>query len=165
MYNRKIIAASIGLSIIFVCVLAALNLSAAQEVPDMKSLMPQAEDFKPVYSGSVIVCYKAFDKSANFLGTVFKTQTRGYASVIAALAAMDSEGKILAVKILSENETRGLGARVKEESFLGQFKDKFTQDLSKVEAISGATISSRAVIDSVARKAEEIIGLLKNGER
>jgi Na+-translocating ferredoxin:NAD+ oxidoreductase RnfG subunit len=43
--------------------------------------------------------------------------------------------------------------------FTGRFSNK--KDLNQVEAISGATISSKAVIDSVQKRAEEIKALIK----
>ena len=46
-------------------------------------------------------------------------------------------------------ETPGLGARIEEEEFLDQFIGK----PEKIDAITGATISSTAVIDTV----EELI--------
>jgi electron transport complex protein RnfG len=165
MYNHKITPFRIGLIIIFVWFLSALTQAVAQEETALKSLMPQANNFKPLLSGEDIIYYKAYDKSGSPIGVIFKAKTKGYSGDIVALAAMDSDGKILAVKILSQFETSGLGARIEEESFLGQFQNKICDDLYKVEAISGATISSKAVIDSVANKAQEIRELLKNRKR
>jgi Na+-translocating ferredoxin:NAD+ oxidoreductase RnfG subunit len=53
---------------------------------------------------------------------------------------------------------------VAESDFTGQFSKKNIQGLSQVQAITGATISSRAVIESVKNKAEEINKLLKDGK-
>jgi electron transport complex protein RnfG len=96
------------------------------------------------------------------MGVVFKAKGKGYSSVIETLVGMSLSGKISAIKVVSLSETPGLGMRVTENSFCGQFDNRDALDLSQVQAISGATISSRAVIDSVSAKAGEIQGLMKN---
>ncbi|OGX23224.1 MAG: hypothetical protein A3K54_01130 [Omnitrophica WOR_2 bacterium RBG_13_44_8] len=75
---------------------------------------------------------------------------------------MATDGSITAIKILNQNETPGLGAQVVEPSFTGQFNHQDLQGLSKVQAITGATISSKAVIESVQAKAKEIQELIKD---
>lgn len=75
---------------------------------------------------------------------------------------MTLDGKITAIKVTNLSETPGLGSRVAEPDFLGRFSHRKISELSQVEAVTGATISSRAVIDSVKKKAEEVAKLLKN---
>jgi len=77
------------------------------------------------------------------------------------MAGMDVQGKITAIKVLSQNETPGLGSQVSGLSFTSRFSGKSIPDLENIQAITGATISSGAVIDSVKKKAEEIRSLLK----
>ena len=75
---------------------------------------------------------------------------------------MDAQGKISVIKVLDQNETPGLGGMVSDVSFTSRFSGKNISDLDGIQAITGATISSRAVIDSVKKKAEVIQSLLKN---
>ena len=65
---------------------------------------------------------------------------------------------LVGVQILSHSETPGLGARVSDASYLGQYAGKSgTLTLGEnVDAISGATISSRAVLSGV-KEAQEIL--------
>ena len=74
---------------------------------------------------------------------------------------MDTQGKLIAIKVLSQNETPGLGGQVADASFTSRFSGKNISDLNDIQAITGATISSRAVIDLVKKKAEEVLSLLK----
>ena len=71
-----------------------------------------------------------------------------------------SEGKVAGITIASHSETPGLGANAAEPEFLSRFYDKpidkplavVTGDSGKadeVEAITGATITSKAVVDGV----------------
>jgi electron transport complex protein RnfG len=75
---------------------------------------------------------------------------------------MTKDGTITAIKILNQNETPGLGARIIEPEFTRQFSNKDLSALNDIQAITGATISSRAVIEAVKKKAGEIKELIKN---
>jgi len=75
------------------------------------------------------------------------------------VVGVSKEGKLANIKILSHTETPGLGAKAAEPAFSGQFRDKKTDELtvtktspgkdSEIQAISGATITSRAVTSGV----------------
>ena len=133
-----------------------------EEELSLKAIFPSAHHFKEVKENEGIIYYKAIDNDGKFIGVAFKASQKGYAGEIKTLAGMLKNGEITAIKVLSHNETPGLGSRITAASFTGQFKGK--SDLSKVEAITGATVSSKAVINSVKKKADEIRLKLKNEE-
>ncbi len=139
-----------------------IALAKAEEEASLKEVLPLSEHFEPVKSGNDIIYYKAYNKDGKFIGVAFKAQGKGYSSTIETMTGMTKEGTITAIKILSQNETPGLGARVAESTFTGQFANKNIQGLNEVQAITGATVSSNAVIDSVKKKAEEIRALIKD---
>ena len=134
----------------------------AEEQSALKEIMPQAAKFLPVGPTADILYYKAVDSRGKLIGCVFKASGKGYSSVIQTLVGMDLQGKISAVKVVSQNETPGLGMRVTEDKFTNQFINQDALNLSDVQAITGATISSRAVMSSVMKKAQEIKELIKN---
>ncbi|OGX16483.1 MAG: hypothetical protein A2166_01205 [Omnitrophica WOR_2 bacterium RBG_13_41_10] len=134
----------------------------AEEKMSLEEVMPKAENFQPVKSGEDIIYYKAYDKEGKLLGAAFKASGKGYSSVIETMVGMDKEGLVNIIKILNQNETPGLGAKVAEADFTSRFRHKKASDLKDVQAITGATISSKAVIDSVKEKAKEIQELMKN---
>jgi len=105
--------------------------------------------------------YKVYDDNNNLLGIAFKAKTKGYASEIEVLVGLKERGDIVGIKIISQNETPGLGSRITEKSFLDQFIGKNANDLSGVETISSATISSSSVIKCVEKRAKEILNLIK----
>jgi Na+-translocating ferredoxin:NAD+ oxidoreductase subunit G len=89
---------------------------------------------------------------------ISSTAGKGYSSYIAMLVSMDTDLKIKDVKILHHGETPGLGDQVEDRKlFLDQFKGKAlsqlvllkTETKENIQAISGATISSRAVTNGV----------------
>ena len=90
---------------------------------------------------------------ANIADTVGK----GYSSYIKMLVALTPEMKISDVKVLDMNETPGLGDQVLEKSFLDQFKGKSLSQIvlikgetkENIQAVSGATYSSRGVTNGV----------------
>ncbi len=69
------------------------------------------------------------------------------------------DGTINGFKIIEQKETPGLGTKISEEKFSGQFKGfdpsrgvfKVRQDGGEIDAVTAATISSRAVIDAIDR--------------
>jgi len=109
-----------------------------------------------------VAYYRALDKNGKFIGVCFKESGKGYSSTIETMVGMTRSGVITAIKILSQNETPSLGSQVAQASFTGRFNNKKIQDLNEVQAITGATISSKAVMDSVKKRAEEIQALIKN---
>lgn len=148
----------------------------------LKEVLPQAESFEPVKEGEQVLYYEAYDKEKKVVGVAFIASAKGYSSVIETMVGMAQDGTITAVKILQQNETPGLGSRVQEIKddltlfdamagrkstasskpwFQQQFSGKKLNELAEVDGITGATISSRAVIDSVKKKTGEISQLLK----
>lgn len=172
--------------------LASINLLTAgrilaqaqsEELASLKEVMPQAESFEAVKDDSgQTLYYNAFDKDKNIIGYAFKASGRGYSSVIETMVGMLTDGTISGIKVLSQNETPGLGARIceiqedrtifdigkkevepslpKKPWFQEQFINKKLDNLNEVQAITGATISSKAVIDSVEQRALEIQELI-----
>ncbi len=93
-------------------------------------------------------------------GYIVKTQSRGYGGDIVVMTAISTDKKILGVKILAAaDETPGLGQNVTKESFYSQYvgktekisveKNGANSDKNEIDAVTGATISSRAVTAAV----------------
>jgi electron transport complex protein RnfG len=83
---------------------------------------------------------------------------KGYKGDIGLIVAIDVEaGKVMGIGVTTHNETPGLGAKAKSDpKFAEQFKGasapgpvKVTKDGGSINAISGATITSRAVCEAV----------------
>ncbi len=88
---------------------------------------------------------------------IAETAGKGYSSFIKMLVSLSPDMKIREVKILDMNETPGLGDQVLEKSFLDQFKGKVLSQIvlikgetkENIQAVSGATYSSRGVTNGV----------------
>ena len=93
----------------------------------------------------------------NSVAYIAETAGKGYSSFIKMLVSLSPDMKIRDVNILDMNETPGLGDQVLEKSFLDQFKGKSLSQIiltksetkENIQAVSGATYSSRGVINGV----------------
>ena len=82
------------------------------------------------------------------------------------LVSVTSDGKIIDYNILSANETPGLGDNAAKEPFRSQFTGKQAEALTvvkdpskkeNIQAMTGATISSKAVTLAVKNAVEEVV--------
>jgi len=89
------------------------------------------------------------------LGHAFMATATGYGGTIDILIGLEPDATLRGIKIISQQETPGLGAKIIEGSFLSQFKGlsvnevALSRDGGKIDAITGATISSSAVVKGV----------------
>ncbi|MBN2120866.1 MAG: RnfABCDGE type electron transport complex subunit G [Candidatus Omnitrophica bacterium] len=117
--------------------------------------------------------YRVFDKKSRLLGYIFLAEGQGYQGKIKMICGISpSLDKLLGIEILESQETPGLGARIAEGGFKDQFKglnvlnpitylkSKPTED-SQIQAITGATVSSRSVVSIINNRVEEIRKILK----
>jgi len=114
--------------------------------------------------------YYVAKKDGQEIGYVIKTEAKGYSSTIVMLVGFDKTGEIEGLEVLSQQETPGLGAKMVEVKpgeekpwFLQQFEGKKTGDLNlqTIHAITAATISSKAVVESVKKSVEEFLAKVK----
>ena len=85
-------------------------------------------------------------KADNGSGYVFMVTTKGYGGDIKLICGIKSDGSIEKTKTLSHSETSGIGSRVVDNnsSYRKQYVGKTADTLDEVDAVSGATISSKA---------------------
>jgi len=97
-------------------------------------------------------------KGGKLVGCAVKTfTTKGFAGRFDLMVGFKPDGSIKKIVVLEQKETPGLGAKMTDSSFTKQFKDKdiatfklkVKKDGGQVDAISAATISSRAFCDGV----------------
>lgn len=99
--------------------------------------------------------FEAVNKDGESAGVVVVTYAKGYGGKIKVMTGITADGKVSGVNILEMDETPGLGAKAKEDSFLAQYKGSSDSNMSvnkdggSIDAISGATITSRAVTTAV----------------
>ncbi len=96
-----------------------------------------------------------YDDSGALLGVVGTIQQVGYDGVITFNLAVDIDGKIVGLRIISHSETPGIGDAIERQDFREQFLGKDyeapLQPGDDVEIVTGATVSTNAIIGSVRR--------------
>ena len=170
---------------------ARLAEAAEQRESALKVVLPDAakyEDEKGMVDGKKFDYFKGTDDSGNIVGYAATGQAFGYSSILQVMVGVDKGFKIVAIKVLSQKETPGLGDKVNEilskKTIVGmiegkkydetglcpwfqiQFDGKATpvkvqKDGGEIDAITGATISSRAVCKAVNQAAEKLKKALK----
>lgn len=131
-----------------------------------KAVLPNASDFELLDSNDygkngeveIVEVYKGLNGS-DIAGYTVKVLPKGYGGEIELMVGIKSDGSISGVSIGNMSETPGLGAKAKEEAFYGQYAGKPATELSviksgsagetEIQAISGATITSKAVTSGV----------------
>jgi len=141
---------------------------AAEREAALKKLMPGMDAIKPVRTfeldGKEKNIYRAV-KDGKTQGYIVESMGRGYSSYIKMLVAADENNTVTGIDILSHKETPGLGDQIIEDWFKKRFTGKTLKTLkivkhetdTEVQAISGATISSRGVNKGVRAAVEELI--------
>ncbi|MEW6040366.1 MAG: RnfABCDGE type electron transport complex subunit G [Elusimicrobiota bacterium] len=146
------VLAAAGLSIVYQKTKPEIEKNKTEILKNaMKEILPDASTFE-AKSANV---FFAFDSNRIRIGTIIKSSPRGYSGVIELLAGLDTFNCLVAVKVISQTETPGLGTRISEDVFLKQFIGKNIKELGlkndggTIEAVTGATVSSRAVLRGV----------------
>jgi Na+-translocating ferredoxin:NAD+ oxidoreductase subunit G len=121
---------------------------------------PNDEMYKlPTGEGDSLEIYPA-RKDNNIVGYAVKTYTNnGFSGYIGLMAGFKPDGSINNITVLEHKETPGLGTKMTDAGFKGQFNGKNPADFrlkvkkdgGQVDAITAATISSRAFCDAVQR--------------
>lgn len=136
----------------------------------LRSLFPEADagaqGFESVgvdEGGALAFAYRVKQNGGD-IGHVMKTTVEGYGGPIDIIVGTETSGAIRGIIVGGDefNETADLGAKAKDAEFTDQFKQK-TPPLAlgeDIDAISGATVTSRAVVDGV----NNAVGTLGGGQ-
>jgi electron transport complex protein RnfG len=172
-----------GIILLIICFCASFVLSItykfthsrieAQQITEEKDsldeVFTEAGEFEEKTLGDSI--YYIAKKNNKQLGYIIRATADGYGGEIKMLVGFDFNGEIKGVKIITHSETPGLGAKInevrsgeKDSWFLKQFENKKAKDLElgkDVQAITAATISSRAVLTGIQKSIEDFLSKVK----
>jgi electron transport complex protein RnfG len=101
-------------------------------------------------------CMTVFDGSDNIIGYALSVSTSGKVGEMVTAVCYSTDGTLIGIKILESSETAGLGSKAEEPAFTDQFAGKAVEAFKtvkgsasadgEIEAISGATITTDAVV-------------------
>lgn len=144
------------------------ELEAENEAKSMAELI-EAETFEKKGLDIVDVAepfeYHIAKNGDECVGYIFVTSAKGYGGEVSVMTAVNTDGSVKAVSVLSaDNETPGLGQNVTKESFYSQYSGKKSgvtvvkngavAENNEIDAVTGATISSKAVTEAVNKALE-----------
>lgn len=134
-------------------------------------VLPQSKTYKKVVKGN-LTYFECFAENNSRIGTAIICQGNGYQGVIKMLVGVNADfTKFTGMTVLEQVETPGLGAKIAEQKFMLQFKglaakppieyvkNKIPDKPNEIEAITGATISSRAVVNIINKTVKEWLKL------
>lgn len=161
----------LALKLFVICLVVALGLSALNYVTSpiiaqltetakkeaMASVLPGCELTKAnenVYIGTVD------GKTVGYAVNVVTPE--GYGGDIEMIVGFDEKLQITGVEYISMSETPGLGTRAKEETFVAQFIGQPAKEFSEIQAVTGATVTSKAV-NKALNQASDLAKEIKEG--
>lgn len=135
-----------------------------RKVNALKQVLPEFDNnpveevqlVKSEFAKDSVEVYPAF-KNNEFVGAAIIGSTdKGFSGLIKIMVGFTPDGTIKNIAVLEQKETPGLGTKMKDEKFLAQYRGKnpsnynliVKKDGGDVDAITGATISSRAFCDA-----------------
>lgn len=132
-----------------------------------QAVFPDATDFSNLYyeKDAVSSVFAAVDKDKNTLGWCVNVKPKGYGGEIDLIVGIKKDGTLSGIKVVSNSETAGLGAKCTDEKFTKQFEGKClplsvvktgAKADNEVSAITGATITTKAISSGVNEAYEAI---------
>ena len=170
--NNALYILRLAVTLLAICAAVALALAGVNAITKDRIAAIQAEKTQKaiaeVLPGVTDVEEIAFTDESGLVSTVYKSDlgyavevspTSGFAGAIKMMVGVSHDGKVLGVSIISHAETAGLGAVAAENTSKGHaFRHQFqllTGNISigsgenQVDALTGATITSQAIVDGV----------------
>ena len=130
-----------------------------EKIEAMQKVLPEAEEFVETAPGRL---WEA-RAGGQLVGRVLAASTQGYSGPIQGLVGLDPAGAVSGVRVLVQTETPGLGAKIAGQAFLDQYRGKKEAEVAlkrddpagKIDAVTAATISSRALTRAVRQAIED----------
>ena len=109
------------------------------------------------FNGATYTYFEGYDKENNVVGYVFTTSAKGYGGDIVTMVGVNNDGTVSGMDFLSISETAGLGMNADADEFKNQFVGKSGEigvnknapSENEIQALTGATITSKAVTKAV----------------
>lgn len=122
-------------------------------------VLPDASTVEKI-DHEVKIIFKGLSEGGDLVGYAFVAEGSGYQGLIKIMVGIDPGfEKLVGIDILESVETPGLGAKITGEEFRNQFskivvipeinyvKGKQPENPNEIQSITGATVSSRAVVN------------------
>lgn len=135
------------------------------KIEAMQEVLTEADEFEKIEEVSTPNVTEAY-RAKNGAGYVFMLTTKGYGGAIELACGMKADGSIESIKTLNHSETSGIGSRVVDNAsgYSKNYTGKTAADYEDVDAVTGATISSKAYKSAVKSAFEAYEAVAKEAE-
>ena len=171
LYVLRLALTLLAITAVVAAALAGVNSITKPEIEKLTAQKTQAAIEAVLPGGGEVVEFPATalvsKVYASETGYAVEVTPGGFDNTITMMVGVDKEGNVLGIDIISHTETAGLGAVADAATPAGvSFREQFagksgsvsvTKDGGEIEAITGATITSRAVCVGV-NAALEVVG-------
>ena len=163
-YVLRLALTLLAITAVVAVILAGVNSVTAPRIAELNAEKTQAAIEAVLPGGGEEI---AFTDDTGLVSTVYKGQSgyavevtpAGFNGTVTMMVGVDNAGKVLGISIVNHTETAGLGAEAASQGAAGTaFRSQFTgmsgsvsvaKDGGQVDALTGATITSRAVCTGV----------------
>ena len=131
----------------------------------LQQVMPQASYLTetPYQSPNAVSISAGYGDEA-LVGYVVEIQVPGFVGSITMKVGVNTDGRVTGVAVISASETLGMGTQALEEDYLSSFVGRTgtirSSGANAVDTVSGATVSSKAIISGV-NQALEVVAMLE----
>ncbi len=130
------------------------------------------ELFKSALAKDSVEIYTAFQDDLEVGTAIVGSSEKGFSGLIKIMVGFNTDGSINNIAVLEQKETPGLGTKIKDEKFIRQFQGKHPsefdlkvkKDQGDVDALTGATITTRAFGEAT-QMAYEIFEARQSGSK
>ncbi len=180
MQKLKFLAPALPLTVICVVialVLSVVNAFTADKIADnalrekeeaIVKIFPETDSFEvydqSFYTDCVNDAGAVKDKDGSVIGYYADVSPVGFKGEIALIVGCDLEGRVLRAFCISTAETPAVGTRATESSYLEKYTSLTASEAEKVDTITGATISSKAVKHGIYDAALTIQKIIEEGK-
>lgn len=171
----RMVVALFAISLVCSAILGAVNAVTKDKIAEieaetraaaMREVLPEAAAFEDVSASltdefqaenAVTGIYAATAADGSAAGYAVMTAPRGFGGEIVMIVGVGADGTVTGVVITEMSETAGLGAKADDPAFLSQYAGKSgslsvvkgAAEENQISAITGATVTSRAVTAGV----------------
>lgn len=189
-YERFYVIVNPTIVLTVICIIVTLALSstnlltakrieelAVKAKKDAMLTLIEADNYPEVTQkiGQESITYNKAVKEDKTIGYIFTVGSKGYGGEVLVMTAVNTDGTVAAVDVLdASGETPGLGQNITKESFYLQYsglkdnvsvvKQNADKENNEINAVTGATISSDAVNNSVNKALEYAAQIIAKGE-
>ncbi len=143
----------------------------------ISTVLPAYDHYEEMLVRDDITLYLGKDNNGYTVGVAFKAKGNGFSPDLTLMVGINPQfSELIGIEILEQTETPGLGNKIEDDWFKDQFKGQIMDDQETaviknikpgnpargIQAISGATISSKAVVNIIRTQVLTVRDLYKH---